>query len=49
MHQKTIILFSILILFAVKISLWIHIFYIYIIELEYDVEFVFSSDAEVFS
>lgn len=41
-----IILFSVWILFAVKINLWINI-HIYIMGLEHDVGFVFSSGAEI--
>lgn len=42
-----IILFSVWILFAVKISLWINIIHIYIMGLEHDVGFVFSSGAVI--
>lgn len=41
------ILFSVWILFAVKVSLWINIIHMYIMGLEHDVGFVFSSGAEI--
>lgn len=46
-HEEMIVLFSVWILFAVKISLWINIIYMYIMGLEHDVGFVFRSGEDI--
>lgn len=46
-HEKIIILFSVWILFVVKINSWINITYMYIMGLEHGVWFVFRSVAEI--